>query len=267
VQAKPTPPAEAPKPATNNNGLFDLDFSSSATTNANKAVAAANARKNNADILSLFGSAPAMASPPVQAATVSSGLDAFASLNLGGPSSSSTSSFSGFGQQTSYQQPAPVSTTNYTTASANPNMYVSSSSTGPSATSSYSHRPASNSISGANPWATPAAPVPAPAQAQAGSSNNFFSSPPAQSAPSAAPPSYSYNQSSNSTTSNSNNYASPPAAASHSSGSMDFFNSQDIWGSSAASSSNARTSTDGGFGGFSSGTTTGKSGGFDDLWG
>lgn len=229
----------------NGGGLFDLDFNApAASAGSNTTSTSAGARKNTADIMSLFGSSSAMSAPPAPTSSSASGMDAFASLNLGGGSSSTSSynqqqavpasaGFGGGASSSSFFSGSSNQVPSF--ASPNPPAYGSSQSQ-----QQPQSRAASNSISGGNPWAAPA---------PSSSTNNSLFSAPAASAPYAAP------QTSTS--------ASKPASSG-----LDFYNSQDIWGGSSASTqsgaSRAGGADDGGFGGFSSSKNTSSA--FDDLW-
>jgi len=239
----------APVPAStqnNGNGLFDLDFNSTQAPSTNNAN---TSRKNANDIMSLFGNSTSMSSPQSQSAGTDNGLDAFASLSLGGVGASS-----------------------WATPATNNASYGASSRQQP-IQASYGQsnvRPASNSISGGNPWAAAPA-VDTVTSKNAQTSSNFYSSPPANNT--SKPPAYASAMSNDffSSPASSNNFTSPgkPAApvtntASNTHSSMDFFNSQDIWG---APVSNNKPPGGDAFGGFSSGSTGKTSGGgFDDLW-
>ena len=252
----------------NGGGFFDLDLSSPVTSNNTTSLSGAGAgapRKNNADILSLFGSGSgSSASQPANnfggtqaqtsssslwgnPASSSSGLDAFSSLNLGGGSSNN-----GFGGA------AP----SYSSSSNNVTMYPSTSASAAAyPVNNGMTRPSSNSISGGNPWAAPASSGSAAAAPPASSSNNFYSAPPASS--SASSGQYGFG-SSNSTSASQASTANAGAGAT----SLDLFSSQDIWGGSGnstnSSSAYAKPATSDAFGGFSSGATNKNA--FDDLW-
>lgn len=231
--------APAPAASSNGGGLFDLDFNA-APSNSNAVTStsetAGSGRKNNADILSLFGApaAPARPAAATSSASTSGAFDAFASMNLGAPSSNN--GFSSYTSSTPAQQPAQAQ-----------QQYT---------------RPASNSIS--NPWGEPASSSSTGTTAPSMSSN-LFASP---SASSQAPPYYA--------PTSTNAFTSPPAqqqpapVASTNSNGLDFFNSQDIWGAptqASAQNNGSSTKTNDAFGGWSSGTGgTSKNGGFDDLW-
>jgi hypothetical protein len=195
-----------------------LDFSPGATTAATTAATNANARRNNQDIMSLFGSAsPTVSSQPsTTQQAASQPLDAFSSLNLGGGGSGS--SFPSYSNN---------NVTNSGFGSASNGM----------------GRAASNSLSGGNPWAAapPAASAPAPSL-----SNNLYSNTSSSSSYSA------YSTPANPPTTQ-NAFTSPAPAST--TASLDLFNSADIWGSS--NNSKGASSGDG-FGGFSGASTTNK---------
>lgn len=248
-----TSAAAQSRPAQNaGGGLFDLDFSPAAAQTASTAVTSAQAKRNNADIMSLFATAPSPptqqppqyathqihqnSQPSVPAAGLSSGLDAFSSLSIGPSSTTSPpTSFSSWAQM----PPQPTSNHNLTSG-----VSMFASPTASSYSTQAAARPASNSISGGNPWATPAA-----ASVPAASTNTTSTS----SYPAYGGPSLNNNLTSQSSTNH--NASAAPAP------SLDLFNSHDVWGSS----NNHSAGTNDAFGGFSSAATT-KSSGFDDLW-
>lgn len=240
-----SPPPSASQPQSSGNGLFDLDFNAPATASTNNASAP---RKNANDIMSLFGSPSTVSSPPIHNNNNSAGggLDAFASLNLGGAS--------GWGA------PAP----NTTSYGGNTTQYQQTQNNfGQSAA-----RPASNSISAGNPWAAAPA-VDNTISKNAQTSSSFYSPPQANS--SSKPPAYNNGLSNDffSSPATSNNFTSPAKASTATTttqSSMDFFNSQDIWGAPVSGNNNSKHAAGDAFGGFSSGTTGKNNGGFDDLW-